>query len=65
MEKSKKGMYWVLWQGLVVGQVTGMASRRSCQEVPLWLVEPVPDSSKMDPSLAKAELSSGAGSDAL
>lgn len=63
--KEKKGIYWVLWQGLEAGDATEAAFGRSCQKLLLWLMEPVPASSEMDPSLAKAELSSDAGRDAL
>jgi len=32
-----------------------VASVRSCQKLPLYLTEPMPASSKMDPLVAKAE----------
>ena len=40
---------------LVAGGATGVASVRSCQKLPLCLIEPMPAGSKTDPPLAKAK----------
>ncbi|KAK4827207.1 hypothetical protein QYF61_015235 [Mycteria americana] len=42
-------------------RATGVASVRSCWKLPLSLMEPMPASSKMDPSLAKAKTISDSG----
>jgi len=46
---------------LVAGGVTGVASVRNCQKLPLCLIEPMPAGSKRDPLLAKAEPISNGG----
>ena len=46
---------------LVVGEVTGVASVRSCWKLPLCLTEPIPAGSEMDPLLDKAEAISNSG----
>jgi len=51
-----------VWQGFGSRGATGVASVRSCQKLPLCLIEPVPVSSKMDPPLAKAKPVSNDGS---
>jgi len=47
---------------LVVGGALGVASLRSCEKLPPYLIEPMPASSKTDPSLAKAKPISNSGS---
>jgi len=39
-----------------------VASVRSCEKLPPWLIKPVPAGSKMDLPLAKAKRISGGGS---
>ena len=46
---------------LVAGGATGVAAVRSCQKLPLCLIEPMPASSKSNPPLAKAEPISNSG----
>ncbi|KAK4828522.1 hypothetical protein QYF61_026944 [Mycteria americana] len=46
---------WFTWQGFGSGGATGVASVRRFWKLPLHPIEPMPDGSKMDPPLAKAE----------
>jgi len=50
---------------LVVWEVIGVASVRSCEKVPPCLIKPVPTGSKRDLSLAKAKTISDGGSASL
>jgi len=50
---------------LVAGEVTGMASMRSCKKLPSYLIETMPAGSKMDPPLAKAKPISDDGSSSV
>jgi len=50
------------WEGSGSGRDTEMASVRSCQKLPLCLIEPVPAGSRTDPSLAKTKPISNGGS---
>jgi len=42
------------WQGFGSGGGIGVASVRSCEKLPPYLIESTPAGSKMDPLLAKA-----------
>jgi len=50
------------WQDFGSGGAIGLASVRSCQKLPSYLIKPVPAGSKMDPLLAKAKPISDGGS---
>jgi len=50
-----------VWQCFGSRAATGVASVRSCQKLPLCLIEPIPASSKTDPLLAEAEPISNGG----
>jgi len=55
-----------VWQGFGSGRATAVVSVRSCQKLLLCPTEPVPDGSKMDPLLAKAEpISDGGGASVI
>jgi len=51
-----------VWQGFGSWGAAGVASVRSCQKLLPCPTEPMPDGSKMGPSLAKAEPISDGGS---
>jgi len=53
---------WVYVARFGEGGAAGVASVRKYWELPLCWTEPVPDSSKMDPPLAKSEPVSEVGS---
>ena len=50
-----------VWQGFGSGGVTGVASARSYQNLPLCLTEPMPAGSKTDPPLAISDNGGASG----
>jgi len=50
------------WQSFGSRGAIGVDAARSCEKLPLHLIQSVPPGSRMDPSLAKAEPISDSGS---